>query len=66
MKRNIYNKLLEWKDDDYCKPLMLEGARQVGKTFILKQFGTSEFETWCMLTTIATSLSRPCLLKILM
>lgn len=44
MKRNIYNKLLEWKNDDYRKPLMLEGARQVGKTFILKQFGTSEFK----------------------
>lgn len=43
MKRNIYSKLLEWKDKHDRKPLVLEGARQVGKTYILKQFGESEF-----------------------
>jgi predicted AAA+ superfamily ATPase len=44
MKRNIYSKLLEWKKDPFRKPLVLEGARQVGKTYILKMFGTSEFK----------------------
>ena len=32
-------KLLEWKNSPYRKPLMLKGVRQVGKTWILKEFG---------------------------
>lgn len=38
MKRVIYQKLLQWKTDKYRKPLILRGARQVGKTYILTQF----------------------------
>lgn len=44
MKRSIYSQLLEWKNSPIRKPLMLYGARQVGKTYILKEFGTKEFE----------------------
>lgn len=44
MRRSIYNQLLDWKSSPRRKPLMLYGARQVGKTYILKQFGRSEFE----------------------
>ncbi|MBR5101916.1 MAG: ATP-binding protein [Muribaculaceae bacterium] len=44
MKRLIYNKLLEWKSRIDHKPLVLEGARQVGKTYILQEFGRNEFE----------------------
>lgn len=44
MKRSIYNQLLEWKDSPRRKPLMLYGARQVGKTYILKEFGRKEYE----------------------
>ena len=44
MKRYIYNDLLKWKDTPRRKPLMLYGARQVGKTYILKVFGRNEFE----------------------
>lgn len=44
MKRTIYNQLLNWKDSVRRKPLMLYGARQVGKTYILKEFGHKEFE----------------------
>ena len=44
MKRYIYNDLLKWKDSPRRKPLMLYGARQVGKTYILKEFGRNEFE----------------------
>ncbi len=39
MKRDIYNKLLEWKKDPNRQPLLLQGARQVGKTYLLKEFG---------------------------
>ena len=44
MKRLIYNDLLCWKSRDDRKPLILLGARQVGKTYILKQFGEAEFD----------------------
>lgn len=44
MKRYIYKDLLKWKDAKRRKPLMLYGARQVGKTYILKEFGRNEFE----------------------
>lgn len=43
MKRNIYEDLLAWKRSRSRKPLILLGARQVGKTYILKQFGEAEF-----------------------
>jgi len=44
MKRFIMEKLLEWKNDIQRKPLLLMGARQVGKTFILQQFANENFE----------------------
>lgn len=44
MKRSIYSQLIEWKDSPRRKPMMLYGARQVGKTYILKEFGRNEFE----------------------
>jgi len=43
MKRDIYLKLLDWKTSGTRKPLILKGVRQVGKTFILKEFGKSEY-----------------------
>ena len=44
MKRKIYNELLKWKKKSNRKPLVLNGARQVGKTWILKEFGTKEYD----------------------
>jgi len=46
MKRLIYNDLLKWKTSSDRKPLILLGARQVGKTYILKQFGKNEFKNF--------------------
>lgn len=43
MKREIYQKLLTWKTQANRKPLILQGARQVGKTYILKEFGLQEY-----------------------
>lgn len=42
MQRNIYNQLLRWKNKKTRKPLILNGARQVGKTYILREFGQKE------------------------
>lgn len=44
MKRNIYKELKAWKENPKHKPLVLLGARQVGKTYIIKEFGKNEFE----------------------
>ena len=43
MERKIMKKLIEWKNDHNRKPLILRGARQVGKTYILKQFGKENY-----------------------
>ena len=44
MKRFIMDKLIEWKNSTSRKPLILRGARQVGKTYILKQFGNENYQ----------------------
>lgn len=44
MERKIVAKLREWKNSPNRKPLILAGARQVGKTYILKEFGRKEYE----------------------
>ena len=44
MKRDIYQNLLAWKSSGRRKPLLLKGARQTGKTYILKEFGKNEYK----------------------
>ena len=44
MKRTIISQLKKWKESPFRKPLILTGARQVGKTYILKEFGAQEYE----------------------
>ena len=44
MERFITKKLVEWKNSKDRKPLILKGARQVGKTYILKEFGKNNYE----------------------
>ena len=44
MKRYINEKLVEWKNSKERKPLILKGARQVGKTYILKEFGENNYD----------------------
>jgi uncharacterized protein len=46
MERLIYSELNEWKNDPKRKPLLLQGARQIGKTFIVNQFGKSEYKNY--------------------
>lgn len=43
MERLIFDKLIAWKASKYRKPLILKGVRQVGKTWILKEFGTRHY-----------------------
>ena len=44
MKRTIISQLKKSKENPFRKPLILTGARQVGKTYILKEFGAQEYE----------------------
>ena len=44
MKRNAYNDLLAWKNSPERKPLLLLGARQTGKTWLMEEFGKNEFK----------------------
>ena len=44
LKRFILKELIKWKESKYRKPLILKGARQIGKTYILKQFGEENYE----------------------
>ena len=44
MKRKIYTQLVDWKNQERRKPLVLKGVRQCGKTYILKEFGQKEFD----------------------
>lgn len=44
MERFLMDKLVAWKNSVRRKPLILNGARQVGKTWLLKEFGRTQFE----------------------
>lgn len=44
MFRKITNYLIAWKQSPYRKPLILQGARQVGKTYALLEFGKAQYE----------------------
>ncbi len=44
MKRKISKWLSEWKTNPKRMPLIINGARQVGKTYIIKQFGKEEYK----------------------
>lgn len=44
MQRKVLAQLLEWKNSSRRKPLILKGARQVGKTWLMKEFGRINYE----------------------
>lgn len=46
LKRNAIQDLIRWKSSDERKPLVLKGARQVGKTWLMKEFGQNYYENY--------------------
>ena len=46
MQRDIYKSLINWKNDKKKQPLIIRGARQIGKSFIVNQFGRKEFSSF--------------------
>ena len=46
MKRNAIQELIKWKSSEDRKPMVMRGARQVGKTWLMKEFGHSCYESY--------------------
>ena len=44
LKRNAISELIRWKGSPERKPLVLKGARQVGKTWLMKEFGQNYYD----------------------
>ena len=49
MKRDIETHLIRWKNQKRHLPLLLRGARQVGKSYIIEKFGKEQFESFVLL-----------------
>ena len=58
MKRSIYDELIKWKQSEMRKPLMMYGARQVGKTYIIKEFGEQEYDSLVYVNCYKNDLAR--------
>ena len=58
MERFIIKKLKEWKDKQNRKPLVLMGARQVGKTWVMKEFGRQFFKNTAYISFYNNSLAK--------
>ena len=46
MKRQLYTELISWKKSKHRKPLLLQGARQVGKTYLVEEFAKKEYSNY--------------------
>lgn len=46
MERNAIQNLIQWKSSEDRKPMVLKGARQVGKTWLMKEFGQSYYDNY--------------------
>ncbi|MGN0309974.1 MAG: ATP-binding protein [Bacteroides sp.] len=50
MKRKIYQEMLEWKEKRSCKEaLLIDGARRVGKSWIVEEFAKNEYESYILI-----------------
>ena len=58
MERFLMNELVAWKNSRRRKPLILNGARQVGKTWLLKEFGKTQFEKTAYVSLDANEAAR--------
>ena len=63
LARNFYNSLLKWKDNKNKKAMLVTGARQIGKTSLIRRFGKEQYECFVELNFITlpreTSAFRP-------
>ena len=54
MERNVLDELKRWKQSEWRKPLVIQGARQVGKTWIMREFGRREYQHTAYLSFVDT------------
>ena len=54
LKRKAYARLIEWKNSSDRKCLMIKGARQVGKTWLVREFGKNEYESYIEIKQLST------------
>ena len=54
MERNVLDVLKHWKQSEWRKPLVIQGARQVGKTWIMREFGRREYQHTAYLSFVDT------------
>lgn len=54
MERNVLDELKHWKQSEWRKPLVIQGARQVGKTWIMREFGRREYQHTAYLSFVDT------------
>lgn len=54
MERNVLEELKHWKQSEWRKPLVIQGARQVGKTWIMREFGRREYQHTAYLSFVDT------------
>jgi len=59
VKRFIENDLLKWKESSRRKPLIVRGARQVGKTYSINKFGNEFFNNLVMVDLEKTEIGTP-------
>ena len=60
MERFALSRMKEWKENENRKPLIIRGARQVGKTWIMKTFGQQYFEKTAYVNSVSyTHLTLP-------
>lgn len=58
LKRKFYNTLLDWKNQKKQSCLLVKGARQIGKTFILDYFGKTTYKSYIYINFIETPLAK--------
>ena len=49
MKRKIYNKLLKWKEQEGKSAVIVEGARRIGKSYIVEKFARNEYDSYLLI-----------------
>ena len=50
LKRKIYQRMLDWKQNSQgTSALMIEGARRVGKSYIVEEFGRKEYDSYILI-----------------
>ena len=55
LKRKAYKQLLEWKNNHKKDCLMIKGARQIGKTYLVREFGKREYQSYIEINFLKNS-----------